>query len=158
MYDELSRSQRRTPLEWIVLNVVVPSVLVTLLSTAFRPLCGCSPAIPRWHERISYEVLPVVTFGSPRVTPVLVSIHQPDYPADMRRSLNEGRVVVKGVVDDRGKVVRSSIVVLQTTDSRFNGAARQAFGSAVFWPAVWGGENMNAPVTMVIEFHLFYRE
>ena len=158
MYDELSRSQRRTPLEWVVLNVVVPSVLFTLLSAAFRPLCGCAALIPPLRERISYEVLPVVTFGSPRLTPVLVSIHQPDYPADMRRSMQEGRVVVKGIVDGRGKVVRSSVVVLQTTDSGFNEAARQAFGSAVFWPAVWGGENVSAPVTMVIEFHLLYRE
>ena len=30
MYDDLARSQRQSALEWLVLNALIPSVLVTL--------------------------------------------------------------------------------------------------------------------------------
>lgn len=156
MYDDLARSQKRTPLEWVFLNAVLPSLVWTALLPLFQPTQCDRPRV-RLQERISYDVLPVVTPGSPRLSPVLVSLRRPDYPADMRRAARDGRVVLKAVVGERGRVRRSSIQVLQTTDARFDDAARQALGSAVFWPAVWRGDNVGASVTMVIEFHL-YRE
>lgn len=154
MYDELARSQKRTPLEWIFLNAVLPSLVLTTLLRLFQPTQCPVPRV-RLQERISYEVLPVVTPGSLRLTPVLVSIRRPDYPAEMRQAARDGRVVLKAVVNGRGRVRRSSIQVLQSTDARFDDAARRALGSAVFWPAAWGGDNVDASVTMVIEFNLY---
>lgn len=156
MYDDLTRSQKRTPLEWVFLNAVLPSLVLTALLPLFRPTqCGVTRV--RLRERISYDVLPLVTPGSQRLTPVLVSIRRPDYPADMRLAAQDGRVVLKAVVDERGRVRRSSIQVLQTTNAQFDDAARRALGSAVFWPAAWGGGYVDASVTMAIEFNL-YRE
>lgn len=155
MYDELARSQKRTPLEWFFLNAILPSLVVTALLRLSQPT-QCDGPGSRLQERISYDVLPVVTPGSPSLTPVLVSIRRPDYPSDMRQAARDGRVVLKAVVDERGRVRRSSIRVLQTTDARFDDAARRALGSAVFWPA-WRGDNVGTSVTMAIEFNL-YRE
>ena len=155
MYDDLARSQTRTPLEWVFLNAVLPSLVLTALLRLSQPT-PCPPRV-RLQERVSYEVLPVVTPGSQRLSPVLVSIRRPDYPAAMRQEVRDGRVVLNAVVDGRGRVRRSSVQVLQTTDSRFDDAARSALGSAVFWPAVRRGDDVGASVTMAIEFHL-YRE
>jgi len=156
MYDELARSQKRTPLEWVFLNAVLPSLVLTALLPAFQPTQCDAPRV-RLQERISYDLLPVVTPGLRRLSPGLVSIRRPVYPADMRQAARDGRVVLKAVVDERGRVHRSSIQVLQTTDARFDDAARRALGSAVFWPAAWRGGNVGASVTMAIEFNL-YRE
>ena len=154
MYDELTRSQKRTPLEWFFLNAVLPSLVLTAVLRLSQPT-QCGGPISRLQERISYDVLPVVMPGSPRLAPVLVSIRRPDYPADMRQAARDGRVVLKAVVDERGRVRRSSIQVLQTTDARFDDAARGALGSAVFWPAAWRGDNVGTSVTLAIEFNLY---
>jgi len=152
MYEELARSQRQSPLEWVVLNVLVPSFALTFFMQSFGKTWEV-PRPGRLHEGISYEVIPVVTPPAPAVSPLLVSIRRPDYPPAMRRAGTEGRVVLRAVVDTRGRVRRSSIEVLQTTDSHFDAPSRQAVGSAVFWPAR-AGQAVDAWVTMVIAFSL----
>lgn len=153
MYEELARSQRKSPLEWVVLNVVIPSFALTLLLQPFEMGCELIQPFPegRLREEISYEVIPVVTPPEHVVPPVLVSIRRPDYPPGLRQAGTEGRVVLRAVVGARGRVRRASLEVLQSTDSRFDAAARQALGSAVFWPARPANE---AWVTMAITFDL----
>ena len=151
MYDELARSQRPTLLEWAFLHVLLPSLGLTILLRIFAQP-GCSLAPIQLKERVSVEVLPVVTFGEPGPTPVLLSIQRPLYPVDLRRAAREGRVVLKGVLDERGRVRSSSIEVLQTADSRFDDTARRALRTALFWPAAWDGEEIS--VTMVFDFNL----
>ena len=153
MYDELARSQQRTPLEWFFLNAVIPSVVVTVLMSLFQPT-RCSGPRVRVQEWITYEILPVLKPNSLRTAPVLVSVHRPDYPPAMRDAGSDGRVLVAGIVEPSGRVRRSSIQVLRATNFRFNDAAKQALGSAVFWPALWLGEGVEAPVTMAVEFKL----
>lgn len=153
MYDDLARSQTRTTLEWVALNVAIPSAVLTMLLSLARPVCGCSPIV-RLQESISYDVLPAATSGPPRSSPVLVSIHRPDYPPEMLRRAQAGVVVLQAVVDERGRVRRESIAVVQTTDARFEEAARRALRSAVFWPAGWQAGYVASPVTVAIAFNL----
>lgn len=154
MYEDIARSQRPSSLEWVVWNVVIPSFAVTFVVHLFTTGCELpAPSAGRLREAISYEIIPVVTPPMPAVPPLLVSIHRPDYPAAMRRAGTDGRVVLRGLVDARGRVRRSSIEVLQTTDSRFDVAARQALGGAVFWPARTS-QSVEAWVTMVVAFNL----
>lgn len=154
MYEDLARSQRQSPIEWVVLNVMVPSVALTFFMQLQSAGCEfAAPSAGRLREEITYEVIPVVTPPAPAASPVLVSLRRPDYPPAMRRAGAEGRVVLRAVVDTRGRVRRSSIEVLQTTDSQFDAPSRQAVGSAVFWPAR-AGQAIEAWVTMAIEFNL----
>ena len=151
MYDELARSQRPMLLEWAFLHVLIPSLALTIL-LRFLAQPGCSLAPVQFRERVSFEVLPVVTFGEPALTPVLLSIRRPQYPVNLRSAAREGRVVLKGVLDERGRVRSSSIEVLQSADSRFDDTARRALRTALFWPAAWDGAKVS--VTMVFDFNL----
>lgn len=152
MYDELARSQRPAPFEWVFLHVLLPSLGLTALLHFVAQGTQCLLPRMQFKERVSFEVLPVVTFGEPGLTPVLLSIRRPHYPIELRRSASEGRVVLKGVLDDRGRVRSSSIEVLLTADDRFDDAARRALRSALFWPAAWDGQETS--VTMVFDFNL----
>ena len=151
MYDDLARTQRPSPLEWLVLNMLVPSILLTIVS---RPWGNDVPRATPRDGVITAEVIPVVTPPASDFSPLLLSIRLPEYPVAMRRAGTEGRVVLRALVDMHGRVRHSSIEVLQTTHPRFNTAARQALGSALFRWAPWGLP-VESWVTMVIEFHLF---
>lgn len=151
MYDDLATTQQPSPLEWLVMNMVVPSVLLTI---ALQPWASDVPRSTPRDGVITAEVIPVVTPPESDFYPLLLSIRLPEYPAAMRRAGTEGRVVLRALVDMHGRVRHSSIEVLQTTNPRFNTAARQAVGSALFRRAAWGLP-VESWVTMVIEFHLF---
>jgi TonB family protein len=85
------------------------------------------------------------------VFPTLVRMPRPVYPDAMRRTGLEGRVVLKALVNRRGRVYPSSILVLRTTDVQFVAAARQALIAAVFRPARLGGARLEAWITIGID-------
>src|SRR3954465_6046611 len=106
MYDDLARTQNPTPLEWFVLPAVIPSVLVT---TALH----WSPAVPAPLEESTYVLVcqpiepiiePFIGGAIPDVFPVLVRMPQAQHPAALRRAGIAGRVVLKALVNMRGRV------------------------------------------------------
>ena len=139
MYDDLARSQRPSSLEWLVVNAVIPSVLVTLvLQTALA--ARAAPTLP----------------GSlmPDAFPTLISMPRPSYPAVMRHLRVEGRVVLRALVNAGGGVEPSSILAFQATDSRFIEPSRQALAAALFRPARFGGQPGGAWITIAVDFNL----
>jgi hypothetical protein len=63
----------------------------------------------------------------------------------------EGRVVLRALVSARGRVYPSSILVLQATRVQFVVPAREALSAALFRPGWFGGQRMDAWITIGID-------
>lgn len=156
MYDDLARTQNPTPLEWFVVHALIPSVLVTAA-------LHWSPAGPVALKEPTYVMVcpgigltpccPFVPWPGPipDVFPTLVRMPRPGYPVAMRQARIEGHVVLKALVNTRGRVYPSSILVLRTTDVVFVAPARQALIAALFRPARLGGARIEAWITIGID-------
>jgi TonB family protein len=153
MYDDLARAQRPSRLEWLVVNMVIPSLLVTYaLQWRFD---GEPRVTPRSeHVLIVCHGLPISPppLGAD-VLPVLVKMPAPYYANVMREADVEGRVILKALVDRRGRIRRSSIVVVRTTEVRFVASARDALKAALFRPARLQGWPIEAWVTVAFDFN-----
>jgi TonB family protein len=161
VYDDLARTQNLPPLEWFVVHAMIPSVLVTaalhwspagpaalkeptyvMVCPGIDPLIGplpCCPFLP-WPGPL------------PDVFPMLVRMPEPTYPEALRRAGIEGRVVLKALVNTRGRVVPSSILVLRTTDPELSTPAILALSAARFRPARFAGARIEAWVTIAVDF------
>ena len=153
MYDELARTQNPTPLEWFVVHAVIPSVLVTAAFHWNSPSATAAATAPTSVEWVTTgcqlpPLLPLV----PDSFPTLVRMPPPVYPDEMRRSGIEGRVVLRALVNTRGRAYPSSILVLRTTHVEFVAPARRALTAAVFRPARLGGARIEAWITIGIDF------
>lgn len=74
------------------------------------------------------------------------------YPEKARKMGVEGKVVVRALIGDNGKVIKANIV---STDSKLlNNAAKVAVKKTEFVPAKKGGKNIKAWVTIPIVFKL----
>jgi len=145
VYDDLARSQRPSSLEWLVVNVLIPSVLVTLvLQMALAARAARAAPTPPGG--------PI-----PDAFPTLISMPRPSYPAVMRRLRVDGRVVLRALVNAGGRVEQSSILAFQATDSRFIEPSRQALAAALFRPARFGGRAGGAWITIAVDFNLVVR-
>ena len=150
MYDDLARTQNPTPLEWFVVHAVIPSVLVT--------------AALHWSpEILATPIEPTYTIVCPRteripggpvldVFPVLIRMPRATDPEAMRRSGVQGRVVLRALVSTHGRVYPSSILVLRATHVQFVVPAREALSAALFRPGWFGGQRMDAWITIAIDF------
>ncbi|SRR6266480_1567602 len=151
MYDELARTQNPTAVEWFVVHAVIPSVLVTAA-------LHWSPAAPPMPKATSTEFVCQLRFiippyGTiPDVFPTLITMPRPTYPASMRRSGIEGRVVLRALVNTSGRVDSSSILVLRATHVEFVVPARRALKAALFRPGWFGGQRLDAWITIAIDF------
>jgi TonB family protein len=153
MYDDLARTQNPTPLEWFVVHALIPTVLVTAA-------LHWSPAPPATLKHPSSVMVwpppccPFVPWPGPvaDVFPTLVRMPEPAYPEAMRRAGIEGRVVLKALVNTRGRVYPSSILVLRATHVQFVAPARAALTAALFRPGWFGGQRTDAWITIAIDF------
>ena len=157
MYDDLARSQRPSVLEWLVVNALIPSVLVTFALQ--WPPAQNSKAAPVLYTDMCFlpgeSIIERMPGGPiPDAFPILISMTRPSYPATMRRIGIEGRVVLRALVNVRGRVDAASILVLQTTQADFIGPARHALAAALFRPARFGGRAGAAWITIAIDFNL----
>jgi TonB family protein len=76
------------------------------------------------------------TTNLPGFEPAMVlSQPTPEYPAALASVGIEGRVEVQFVVDTTGRVERSSIEVVKSTQKGFEAAAREAISGSLFRPA-----------------------
>jgi protein TonB len=77
----------------------------------------------------------------------------PRYPAESRRAREEGLVVLRVLVDERGRV-KSIDVYRSSGHPRLDEAARDAVGRALFKPYIDGGVARAASAIIPIEFSL----
>jgi TonB family protein len=159
MYEDLARSQRPSALEWLVVNMVLPSLLVTF-ALQWR---GERPAELRRPESegLIVSILPVMglddayaRFGPiPDLFPKLLSMARLEYPPFLHGSVSHPRVFLRALVEPNGSVSPSSIVIVQSPDPQLNEPARRALMAAVFQPASLAGHRVGAWITIAVNFN-----
>ena len=77
---------------------------------------------------------------------------KPEYPKMARQAEIEGIVVLKVTIDERGRVVKASVV--KTDSEVFNQAAIEAMEQWTFAPAEQSGNPVKATVTIPLRFSL----
>src|SRR6266545_5877379 len=154
MYDDLARTQTPTAVEWFVLHAVIPSVLVTAAFHWKPPIATAASTAPTSVERLVTVCVIIPTPTIPDVFPTLVSMPRPVHPEAMRRAGIEGRVVLQALANTSGRVDSSSILVLRATHVEFVVPARQALQAALFRPGWFGGQRLDAWITIAIDFTL----
>ena len=153
MYDHVLRAQRRSVLEWLVVNALIPSVLVSFAHHVWHVQ---HPAQVRWSHVWS-EAGFLFPSDGPKpgvVFPILEDMPTPVYPARLRRAGIEGRIILRALVNVHGRVDPSSVVVVQASEPQFVLAARQALCRAQFLPGRVGGKPVTAWATVAIDFGL----
>jgi TonB family protein len=156
MYDHVVRAQRPSALEWLVVNALIPTVLVTFVLHAVHMTraVALSPRV----DCYSGFLFPPDDFKPPGpipdVFPALIRMPEPDYPKRLRRARVEDRVVLRAVVDAQGHVDSSSILVIQGIYPQMVASARRALSRAVFRPGRFGGRHIAAWATIGVDFTL----
>jgi TonB family protein len=158
MYEDLARSQRPSPLEWLVVNMILPTVLVTFA----MQVQSSPPARPRVRHNPVICVLPVLglderlaRFGPiPDFFPKLLSMPRPEYRPFLGTFVHQPRVFLRALVEPDGSVSPSSIVIVQSPDPEFNEPARRALMAAVFQPARLDGNRLAAWITIAVTFNV----
>ncbi len=87
---------------------------------------------------------------------VLISQPEPRYPSMAERIGLEGRVLLRFVIDTTGRVDKSSIEVLETTEEQFTRPAVDAVSRARFRPAVLSGNPVRQLAEESIRFVIRY--
>jgi|SRR6266850_3307447 len=149
MYDDLARTQNPTPLEWFVVNALIPSLIVTLV----LQVTDARGARPATHAP-NYTLIPDVVVRDQPVdvssfpegdlfplnahfacveralvgdddTPIILRWTRAGDPALLVSADVDGCVVLDAAVDEFGLVAPHSIVVVSATQGRLVAAARQ---------------------------------
>jgi len=146
MYDELARTQRRSALELLIVNLLVPSVLTTFVLQAYSISQRQPDSRP---ENLMTSCSFFLPFPQPPdVFPKLLWMPRPHHKHGV-----SGRVVLKGEVGTNGRIRLGSIVTVQTTAPELVPPARYALERAVFRPALLAGRKIPAWTTVNIEFN-----
>jgi len=156
MYDDLARTQRPSLLEWVSVNMVIPSMVLTL---AMHFPADRDDFVPLVYGEVTCLMLGVVDSSRhgeliPDVPPRLNWMSQADYPAPLLQTRTEGHVVLRALVDAHGRVKQSSIVVVQATNPELTDAVRGAMTNAQFRPARFAGMRIEAWVTFSAYFDI----
>lgn len=85
-------------------------------------------------------------------TPEVKKSVAPWYPEVLKKAGIEGKVIVKVVIDETGKVEKAEVV--QTSDERFNQAAIEAINKWEFSPVYKEGKPARAEVVVPFKFVL----
>lgn len=151
MYDDLARSQRPSPLEWLVVRALIPSVLVSfVLSEGHTGAATTTNRAREYFVICSLPAMPSPWPTIPDVFPVLVRLPQkPIEDAGVA-----GRIVLRVLVGLHGRVSPESVLVLQTTDARLIQPARLALRGALFRPALLAGQPIAAWIPITLDFSL----
>src|SRR5881394_3783692 len=102
MYDHVVRAQRPSALEWLVVNALIPTVLMTFVLHAVR----ITRVAPLSHvDCYTGFLFPPDGFKPggpvPDVFPVLIHMPEPAYPKSLRRAGIQDRVILRAVVNTR---------------------------------------------------------
>ena len=156
MYDDLERSQRPSHLEWLVVNMVVPSLLVSLVLQGRSSLAADAPPLEP-GVFCNFAVIGVdhaLKGLIPDVFPKLLRMPVPTFPRGLDRALVTPRVYLRGLVDTHGRVQPGSIDVVQLPADELEAPARRALAGAVFRPAQHAGHPVAAWITIAVNFHV----
>ena len=157
MYDDLARTQRSSFLEQLTLNVLIPSVLLSL-AIAPPPVFSREVA-PRLHG-YTWPLMLGATRSAERdasvadVPPRLLWMPLPRYPVEMLEAEREGHVVVRVRVDREGHV-RWSSAVIHAAQGEFVQPVRDALLMAEFLPATAAGNPTESWVTVSVYFDIY---
>lgn len=86
--------------------------------------------------------------------PVLVTLPPPDYPVLARRMGREGRVIVRVLVDETGRVLEASVARSDRSNVAFDAAALESARNAVFKSALKYGMPVRMWCEIPIDFRL----
>jgi periplasmic protein TonB len=146
-----------TPPPWQPPTVSVTAPIVhTALPTVEFPVIASSPDRA---VTVSVQIAAMATAQQDRSVPKLVSAveylrePEPRYPSQSRRLREEGLVVLRVVIDERGNAC-SIEVETSSGHARLDVAAREAVARAAFRPYVEDGSPRRAQVLIPIEFSL----
>ncbi len=81
-----------------------------------------------------------------------------NYPAPLLLSRVSGRVVVEAVIDTTGRVQEGTVRVIESSDARFNQAAKDYVQAAHFTPGRIAGRAVRVRLQMPVEFKLPTRD
>ncbi len=84
--------------------------------------------------------------------PVRISSPPLEYPRMMQQAGVEGVVVIQAIVDSSGRVEKGSVVVIQTSNPAFDGAAKRLVERSLFQPGRVG----NTPVRVLIQIPVHF--
>jgi TonB family protein len=107
-----------------------------------------------WDARHPNNYLILVGSADERdyINAVVTKYVPPVFPAGLAAEGIEGYVVVEGVLDSSGKLVE--VIVIQSSDRRFEDAAREAFKQWTFQPKRYKGVPIMSVVSQRLEFEL----
>ena len=109
-------------------------------SPVFSPSTGSGAAPSGWSGALTEEHA------------IVLSGPLPVYPDLLRQAGVAGRVVLEAVVDTTGRVLASSILVVEATNPGFVAPARRALLATLFRPAMVDGKAMRMRVRIPYEF------
>ena len=86
--------------------------------------------------------------------PHLISGPSLAYPAPLLLSRISGRVIIEAVIDTTGRVEEGTVRVLESSDTRFNEAAKDYVRTGRFTPGRLAGRAVRVRFEMPVEFKL----
>jgi len=147
-------------------SVLVAAARTLVLKTLFRPARVRGRVVQVLVEvpvEFSAASLPPITlhiagdvYGEAEVQerPRLTSGPALTYPAPLLFSRISGRVIIDAVIDTTGRVEDGTVRVLESTDARFNQAAKDYVRAARFTPGRIAGRAVRVRFEMPVEFKL----
>ena len=147
-------------------SVLVAAARTLVLKTLFRPARVRGRVVQTLVEvpvEFSAASLPAITlhiagdvYGEAEVQerPHLTSGPPVTYPAPLLLSRISGRVVLEAVIDTTGRVEDGTLRVIESSDARFNQAAKDYARAARFTPARIAGRAVRVRFEMPVEFKL----
>lgn len=147
-------------------SVLVAAARTLVLKTLFRPARVRGRVVQTLVEvpvEFSAASLPAITlhiagdvYGEAEVQerPHLTSGPPVTYPAPLLLSRISGRVVLEAVIDTTGRVEDGTLRVIESSDARFNQAAKDYARAARFTPGRIAGRAVRVRFEMPVEFKL----
>src|SRR6266576_559878 len=147
-------------------SVLVAAARTLVLKTLFRPARVRGRVVQVLVEvpvEFSAASLPPITlhiagdvYGEAEVQerPRLTSGPALTYPAPLLFSRISGRVIIDAVIDTTGRVEDGTVRALESTDARFNQAAKDYVRAARFTPGRIAGRAVRVRFEMPVEFKL----
>lgn len=166
MYEDLARSQQSTPLEWIVVNAVIPSVVVTFLLHPGMAAARRTPPALQYFD-VGYALFtdaPLEILSLPHRDADIVCVDKTNLdddvplilrwtragsPAHVLRADVAGCVVLEAAIAPSGRLDPRSIVVVSASDRTLVGLARSALMTR--FRILWSWRGMPACVRVPFE-------
>jgi TonB family protein len=151
-------------------SVLVAAARTLVLKTLFRPARVRGRVVQVLVEvpvEFSAASQPAITlhiagdvYGEAEVQerPHLVSGPALTYPASLLLSRISGRVIIEAVIDTTGRVEDGTLRVVESSDARFNQAAKDYVRAARFTPGRIAGRAVRVRFAMPVEFKLHARD